>query len=138
RVLINSRHTAFEAFNTATGYSLIDFWDPAQGKLRELSALVHRYCDVAKTDRLYSGLARDMLGYLEPGLPIFYRRGGAEAAHTIASNGRLNGHGPTPAWGSARGAEPTRLVAFGESNTFGQELDRCELDREDDWYRQTH
>jgi hypothetical protein len=132
RAVISSSSTTFLAHNTVAGYSAIDFRRPDNSQLRELSALLAVHCDLDQSDRFYAGLYRDMIRLMSPATDVVFQQ------DSVSSPGE-----PTPPSGDGRSADsgagqrsaPSVLVAFGDSFTYGEEIDSCEVGRVDEAYR---
>lgn len=134
RAVVSNSSTAFLAHNTVSGYAAVDFRRPDNPPLRELSALLAVHCDLDESDQFYAGLYRDMIRLMSPETDLVFEGDG------VSFPGRPRTPGEVVRPLHERSAErpaPTVLVAFGDSFTYGEEIDSHELGRADNAYRAT-
>jgi hypothetical protein len=130
RVIVDTHRSTFLAFNTAYGYSQVDFLRPSHRKIKELAALLKVHCDWDRTHRYYGGLYRDMISIVSPTTKVTFNK---EQETAIDS--------PNPDFERDNitiATDRRTLVAFGDSNTYGTDLSEVELGRDDSSYREKH
>lgn len=145
RVVVDGSSTSFLAYTADRGYAPVDFERPT-GRLRELGGALGRVCDLGASRRFFAHVYREMIELMAPDVEVVFRGDGVVLRpEQVARGGPANTppispSAPPPSSVPARGfvravGEVQTLVAFGDSSTFGAEIDSVELGRADAAYR---